>query len=112
MDTTTTITSFIESGDFQLHIDGDGETFTKVRRFIPDFQRLTGTATVTILLKDYPSDTAVSSALGPFSVTSSTQKIDTRARGRAAALKIQTTATGETWRYGTFRADIQPDGKR
>jgi hypothetical protein len=109
---TTTITSFIESGDFQLHVDGDGETFTKIRRFIPDFQRLTGTATVTILLKDYPSDTAVSSALGPFSVTSSTQKIDTRARGRAAALKIQTTATGETWRYGTFRADIQPDGKR
>jgi hypothetical protein len=109
---TTSVQSFIESGDFQLHIDGDGETFTKIRRFIPDFQRLTGTATVTILLKDYPSDTAVSSALGPFSVTSSTQKIDTRARGRAAALKIQTTATGETWRYGTFRADIQPDGKR
>ena len=110
--TTTAIQAYIESGDFQLHIDGDGETFTKIRRFIPDFQRLNGTATVTILLKDYPSDTAVSSSLGPFSVTSSTSKIDTRARGRAAALKISNTSSGETWRFGTFRADVQPDGRR
>jgi hypothetical protein len=109
---TTPIQAFIESGDFQLHIDGDGETFTKIRRFIPDFQRLNGTATITILLKDYPSDTAVSSSLGPFSITSSTNKIDTRARGRAAALKIQNLSAGQTWRYGTFRADVQPDGKR
>jgi hypothetical protein len=109
---TTPIQAFIESGDFQLHIDGDGETFTKIRRFIPDFQRLNGTATITILLKDYPSDTAVSSSLGPFSITSSTNKIDTRARGRAAALKIQNLSSGQTWRYGTFRADVQPDGKR
>ena len=109
---TTTISSYIETGDFMIHLDGDGEYFTKVRRFIPDFQRLDGTATVTILLKDYPSDTAASSSLGPFSVTSSTQKIDTRARGRAASLKIANLSSGETWRYGTFRADIQPDGRR
>ena len=109
---TTTISSYIETGDFMIHLDGDGEYFTKVRRFIPDFQRLDGTATVTILLKDYPSDTAASSSLGPFSVTSSTQKIDTRARGRAASLKIANLSSGQTWRYGTFRADIQPDGRR
>ena len=109
---TTAISSYIETGDFMIHLDGDGEYFTKVRRFIPDFQRLDGTATVTILLKDYPSDTAASSSLGPFSVTSSTQKIDTRARGRAASLKIANLSSGETWRYGTFRADIQPDGRR
>ena len=109
---TTSIQSYIETGDFMIHLEGDGEYFTKVRRFIPDFQRLDGTATVTILLKDYPSDTAASSSLGPFSVTSSTQKIDTRARGRSASLKIANLSSGETWRYGTFRADIQPDGRR
>ena len=109
---TTTVSAFIETGDFMIHVEGDGEYFTKIRRFIPDFQRLDGTATVTILLKDYPSDTASSSSLGPFSVTSSTQKIDTRARGRAASLKISNLSSGETWRYGTFRADIQPDGRR
>ena len=109
---TTTISAFIETGDFMIHLEGDGEYFTKIRRFIPDFQRLDGTATVTILLKDYPSDTASSSSLGPFSVTSSTQKIDTRARGRSASLKIANLSSGQTWRYGTFRADIQPDGRR
>jgi hypothetical protein len=110
--TTTAILAFIESGDFQLHQGGDGEFFTKVRRFIPDFKRLNGNAQITILLKDFPSDTAASSSLGPFSINSSTQKVDTRARGRAAALKIENTSSGETWRYGTFRADVQPDGRR
>ena len=95
-----------------IHLEGDGEYFTKVRRFISDLQRLYWTAIVTILLKDYPSDTSASSSLGPFSVTSSTQKIDTRARGRSASLKIANLSSGETWRYGTFRADIQPDGRR
>ena len=95
-----------------LHVDGDGELFTKIRRFIPDFKRLDGTITVTINLKNYPTDTAASSSLGPFSITSSTQKIDTRARGRAASLKISNSSTGQSWRYGTFRADVQPDGRR
>ena len=109
---TTAIRAYVESGDFMLHTDGDGEIFTKIRRFIPDFKRLTGDAQITILLKDYPTDTAVSSSLGPFSINSSTEKIDTRARGRAAALKIENLSTGQTWRYGTFRADVQPDGRR
>jgi len=110
--TTTAIQAFIESGDFSIHQGGDGEFFTKIRRFIPDFKRLDGNATITINLKDYPTDTASSSLLGPFTVTNSTQKIDTRARGRAASLKIENTSTGESWRYGTFRADVQPDGRR
>ena len=95
-----------------LHQGGDGEVFTKIRRFIPDFKRLNGNAQITILLKDFPTDTATSSSLGPFSIDSSTQKVDTRARGRAAALKIENTSSGQTWRYGTFRADVQPDGRR
>ena len=110
--TTTAILAYVESGDFMLHQDGDGELFTKIRRFIPDFKRLTGNAEITINLKDYPTDTATSSLLGPFSINSSTQKVDTRARGRSASLKIANTSSGETWRYGTFRADIQPDGRR
>jgi hypothetical protein len=109
---TTAILANIQSGDFQLNLDGQGEFFTKIRRFIPDFKRLTGNAQVTINLKDYPIDTATSSPLGPFTITSSTQKVDTRARGRAASLKIENTSTGQSWRYGTFRADVQPDGRR
>jgi hypothetical protein len=27
-------------------------------------------------------------------------------------LKIENDAAGETWRYGSFRMDAQPDGRR
>jgi hypothetical protein len=89
-----------------------GEFFMKISRFIPDFRALAGNAKVTINLKDFPSDTEVSSSLGPFTISSSTQKVDTRARGRAVSLKIENTTTNENWRYGTFKADVQPDGRR
>jgi hypothetical protein len=105
----TAIPAFIESGDFNL---GDGEVFMSMRRFIPDFKLITGNAEVTINLRNYSSDVSTSSPLGPFTVTGSTDKVDTRARGRAASLKIANTSTDENWRYGTFRADIQPDGMR
>jgi hypothetical protein len=105
----TAIPAFIESGDFNL---GDGEVFMSMRRFIPDFKLITGNAEVTINLRNYSSNVSTSSPLGPFTVTGSTDKVDTRARGRAASLKIANTSTDENWRYGTFRADIQPDGMR
>jgi len=84
----------------------------KIRRFIPDFKVLNGNAKVTLDLRDYPNDTATSSPLGPFTVTSSTDKIDTRARARLAALKIENDSTDENWRLGLFRVDTQPDGRR
>ena len=43
---------------------------------------------------------------------SSTAKVDTRARARAVALKIENTAVSQNWKLGTFRLDIQPDGRR
>ena len=58
------------------------------------------------------SDTAASSTLGPFTVSSGTQKIDTRARARSISLKIDNTSTSQFWKLGTFRIDYQPDGRR
>ena len=116
---TTSIDAYIQSGDFDItnsnniaNLQGDGEYIMSVKRFLPDFQVLTGNSKITILINNYPSDTAVSSPLGPFTVTSSTDKIDTRARGRLVALKIENDAIGETWRYGTLRLDAKPDGRR
>jgi hypothetical protein len=105
----TAIPAFIQSGDFNL---GEGEVFISMRRFVPDFKLLTGDAQITINLRDYPADGATSSPLGPFTVNSSTDKIDTRARSRFASLKIANTSTDQNWRFGTFRADVQPDGMR
>ena len=105
----TVIPAFIQSGDFDL---GEGQMFMSMRRFIPDFKLLTGNAQITINLRRYPNDSATSSPLGPFTINSTTDKVDTRARSRFASIKIANTATDESWRYGTFRADIQPDGMR
>ena len=123
---TTSINAFIKSGDWDITsrrsalgqatgvVDyrGDGEFFMSVKRFIPDFKYLRGNSTVTLFLNDYPDNAPVGSPLGPFTITSTTDKIDTRARGRLVAIQIANTSTGEAWRYGTFRLDAQPDGRR
>ena len=123
---TTSIDAFILSGDYDItarmsmqgkatgaaDFRGDGEYMMAVRRFIPDYKFLTGNSKVTIFVNDYPSQTATSSPLGPFTITSSTTKVDTRARGRLVSIKIANDAVGETWRYGTLRLDAQPDGRR
>jgi len=125
--TTTAITANILSGDFDITqqrasatgqstgvatFRGDGEFIMKIRRFIPDFISQTGDTRITLNLRNFPNDTATSSSLGPFDITTSTQKIDTRARARAIALKIENTSTSQSWKLGTFRLDTQPDGKR
>ena len=83
-----------------------------MRRFVPDFKTLTGNANVTIGLKDFPSSTTANSTYSPFTITSSTTKQDTRARGRYASIKIENTGSSESWRFGTFQIDLQQDGKR
>ena len=124
--TITAITSNIESGDFDITqarsstgqqtgvatFKGDGEFLMKIRRFVPDFISQTGTTRITLQLKNYPNSSQASSPLGPFDITSSTTKIDTRARARAISLKIENTGTSQSWRLGTFRLDTQPDGRR
>ena len=112
---TTAITASIESGDFDIGtqgLAGDGEFMMKIRRIIPDFLAQTGNTRVTLNLRDFPNDTQASSSLGPFTITSGTQKIDTRARARSISLKIDNTSTGQFWKVGTFRIDYQPDGRR
>jgi hypothetical protein len=85
---------------------GDGENIMRVSRIIPDFIAQQGNAIVQLDLRDYPSDTAASSSLGPFTVASTTTKVDTRARARAIALTISNTAVDSSWKLGTFRLDI------
>ena len=114
---TTAIPAQIESGDFDIDREGSGEYMMRISRFIPDFKNQTGDAQVTIFLRDFPSDARASSTsgpliTGPFTVTTSTTQVFCRSRGRAASFKIANTGTGQTWRFGTFRADIQAGGRR
>jgi len=124
--TITAITSNISSGDYDITAQrtsqgqqtgvatfrGDGEFIMKIRRFIPDFISQTGTTRITLQLKNYPNSTQSGSPLGPFDITSSTTKVDTRARARAISIKIENTGASQSWKLGTFRLDTQPDGRR
>jgi len=123
--TVTAITANITSGDFDItqrivgnqmtgiaDFRGDGEHLMKIRRFIPDFVSQTGNTRITLNLRNFPNDTSASSSLGPFDISSSTQKVDTRARARAIALKVENTGSSQSWKLGTFRLDTQPDGRR
>ena len=109
--TTTALTSFIQSFEFSLQKD-QTEYFLAMRRFLPNFKKLTGNNNITLAVTDFPATDAAATALSPFVVTSSTNFVDTRARGRYASIKLQNTAAGETWRFGTFQVDLQPDGRR
>jgi hypothetical protein len=110
---TTTVTSFVKSYDFDLQSQGTaGEVFLAVRRFIPDFKDLQGNAKVTLAVKRYPQQSDTTTSLSPFTITTSTNKKDTRARGRFVNIKIENDSNSESWRFGTMRLDIQPDGRR
>jgi len=107
----TTLTSFIQSFSFSLQPD-QAEVFLAMRRFLPNFKVLNGNNQITLSIKDYPSQDDIETSLSPFIINSSTLKVDTRARGRYANIKIENTGVGESWRFGTFQVDIQPDGRR
>jgi hypothetical protein len=91
---------------------GDGENIMRVSRIIPDFISQQGSAIIQLDLRNYSNNTASSSSLGPFTVTTTTDKVDTRARARAIALTISNTAVDTSWKLGTFRLDIHAGGRR
>ena len=110
---------FVESADFDL---GDGEQFQFVRRCIPDV-KFTGdsgaTQTLNFVLKarNFPGESLTTDQTTSF--TSSTTKIDTRARGRQAAVRFESDDDGATgtrlgvgFRIGGTRLDLQPNGRR
>ena len=110
---------FVESADFDL---GDGEQFQFVLRCIPDV-KFTGdsgaTQTLNFVLKarNFPGESLTTDQTTSF--TSSTTKIDTRARGRQAAVRFESDDDGTTgtrlgvgFRIGGTRLDLQPNGRR
>jgi hypothetical protein len=117
----TAIAAYVKSGDYDISeqgIGGDGQLIMRVKRFIPDFKNLEGNAKITLFFRDYPANSESTPSTtpplitGPFTITSSTDKVDTRVRGRQVSLKIENDAVGETWRYGTLRLDIEAGGRR
>jgi hypothetical protein len=103
------IAAYIYSGYFDI---GDGDDMLLMSRFIPDFKNQVGNLTVRLLLRAFPQASASPSSLDPYVITPTTQKVDTRARGRQIQLRIESDELDSNWRFGTMRVDIQKDGLR
>jgi hypothetical protein len=119
------VPSSITSGDFDITQDqqrgitfrGDGEYIMRISRFLPDFISQEGNTVVQLDLRNFPNQSAVSSTLGPFTVTSSTNYKSCRARARSVAVTVANntgsdTTLGQNWKLGTFRLDVHAGGRR
>ena len=114
-DDESAMTAYIESGDFDLQ---DGEHFVLLSRIIPDvkFTTATGsptsntTVTMTMKGKNYPLETA--STLSTSTIETTTTQSEIRGRARQAAIRIESSTTGMTWRLGDLRLELRPDGRR
>jgi len=122
-DPVSAISAFVESSQVDI---GDGNQFSFVNKIIPDLTFRDSTAsspaaTLTLKARNFPggaylqtNGNAVSqTAAGTSTVVEQfTDQVNLRLRGRSIALKIASSDTGVTWRLGSPRIDIKPDGRR
>ena len=120
-DDVSAMTSFIESAGIDI---GDGDRFTYIRRVIPDLSFIGSTnlsspqAVFTIKSRRFPgatfdntdSGTAIGSVSGD--VETFTEQLHLRSRGRAFALRVESTAVGTKWKLGSPRVDSRADGRQ
>jgi hypothetical protein len=104
----TALPAFLTTGSVEI---ADGDELMSVSRLVPDFDNLTNTMTATLTLEQYPQSAANVTTTG--SITSTTEKIDVRGRGRAVKIKYETNTVNDTaWRLGSTKLQLRPDGRR
>ena len=99
--------STLESAEFDID---DGNDILFVDRIIPDYTITNnGNIQLTLQFQEYPNAPVITK--GPYTVQQSTKKVDLRGRGRQAKIIVSASSDG-SWRWGSVRANIQPDGMR
>ena len=105
--------SYYESG---YAVIGDGEDFAFVDQFLPDMKYTTvsstngATLSVTLTAVDYPS--GGSTVTNTLTMTSTTQYINARLRGRQMKWKIESNDLNSWWRQGRPRYRFSSAGRR
>jgi hypothetical protein len=102
-----TITSFVESGDFDID---DGNAIMFMNRIIPDYDLSGGKIKMKFTTKQYPESTE--SVTKEFDITNTTEKVNFRSRGRQAKVRVSCASNNASWRWGAIRLGIQGDGAR
>jgi len=102
------ISAFLTTGSVEI---ADGDNLMSVSKLVPDFDNLSNTLTATLTLNQYPQSTNSVSTSG--TISSTTQKINVRGRGRAVKIKWESNTIGDTaWRLGSTKLQLRPDGRR
>ena len=122
-DPTSAIASFIESSQIDI---GDGDQFNFINKLIPDLTFRDSTAdfpkaTFTIKTRNFPGGTYLQTGVKDITqsagatstvVEQFTEQVNLRLRGRSFAVRVDSSDTGVTWRLGSPRIDVKPDGRR
>lgn len=107
------INSYIQSSPLDI---GDGEQFSLVRRVFPDvsFENSSNDSSyvdITINVRNISGGNYLKSSTASY-YDNNRQQVDFRLRGRQMSFKLTSDLTGTTWRLGSPRIDIRPDGRR
>lgn len=105
----TAMDSYIEGSPRE--ISESGETLYMVDQVIPDVTMSSSTS-LSLFMNTRKFPNAPETVKGPFAITSSTEKISTRAKGRQISVKFQSTGTQDEWTLGDFRVNSRKDGLR
>tara|TARA_R100000734_G_C3318378_1_gene112472 strand:+ start:776 stop:2665 length:1890 start_codon:yes stop_codon:yes gene_type:complete len=100
---------FVESSE--LEIDETGNKTFLIDRIVPD-ATLTSDTNLFLEFKcrKFPNGTEITK--GPFTITQSTEKVSTRAKGRQISVKYSSTGTNDDWSLGDFRINAKEDSFR
>jgi hypothetical protein len=100
---------FIESSE--LEIDETGNRTFLIDRIVPD-ATLTDSTNLFLEFKcrKFPNSTEI--IKGPFTITQSTEKVSTRAKGRQISVKYSSAGTSDEWSLGDFRINAIEDSAR
>ena len=118
-DPVTAIPAHIESSQMDI---GEGDQFTFISRIIPDItfrnSEIGKKASLILKTRNFPggnylqTDPTEVSKTATVPVEQFTNDAFIRLRGRSFALRVESTETGISWRLGSPRIDIRPDGRR
>ena len=118
-DPVTAITAHIESSQMDI---GEGDQFSFINRIIPDLTFRNSDfgkkSNLSLKARNIPgcnylhSDSSDISKTATVPVEQFTNDAFIRLRGRSFALRVESTETGISWRLGSPRVDIRPDGRR
>lgn len=120
---TFALETLLESFDMEIvssNLDPSGASATVnsgnqimiIGNLIPDFLTLVGTPAIqlSLLVKEYPSRAA--GLAGPYPIDATTSIVYNNTSGRQVALRLESGALDQHWRFGTLRAYAGPHGKR